>query len=210
MTSFVYAIRTVPQRRQMFEDLLTRLQDTTCDGLIVACGISASGHADVSPNENACQAIEGALQFNADWIMFLEDDAGPIVDLIGSTSRWLADHARDDIHLYPLGCQYSLPADAAYWEYPISCFYCSVAMVIRASMAPSLVAYLRANSHVRQGLDLMMGHWHRTVSPSDVLLTPAPYCFVDHLGDESTLIDGRPDRNVVGRFRCYKDDALTY
>jgi len=204
--TFSVAIRTVPQRKELFGALMARLAVEP-----IPVPVHVSSNADVAPNENGCLAIQKALGEPAHWILFLEDDAGLINDFFGSTERWLKDHARPDVHVYPLGCQYPLSNDpeVTAWEYPLRSFYCSVALLIRATLAPSLLAYMRCNDHVRQGFDLMTGHWHRTVSDSPHLITPVP-CFVEHLGDVSTLIDGRPDKDEVGRFQCFRGFDFSY
>lgn len=207
--TFSIAIRTVPKRAELFSRLMEdihRLWTPSVIGLHVSCDDK------ISPNENACKALERTTVDNADWTLFLEDDAGLIEDFFGSTERWLEKNAKSDIHLYPLGCQYSesWPKGTDKWEYPIAAYYCSVAGIIRSSQVSSLIACIRTTyGHVQQGFDILSGHWHRTVSSSDNLLTPIP-CFVEHLGDESTLIEGRPDRNVVGRFRGFPGKDYVY
>ncbi len=214
--NFAVAIRTVPKRRQLFAELMAEPALVHYPSFVQ--NVSVRSNDKVSPNENGCQALELALfgrdgnkQENIDWIIFMEDDAGLTVDFFGSTQRWLTKHEQEDVHIYPLGCQYkeAWPKDTDVWQYPIKAFYCSVAMVIRASLVPSLISYLRNNAHVKQGFDIMSGHWHKTLSSSIYLLTPIP-CFVEHLGDESTLIEGRPDRNVVGRFRGFPGREYVY
>jgi len=202
--TFSICIRTVPARSELFQSLLVRL--VTC---APGVPIFVSADAGVSPNENGCLALDLA-PLDTDWTLFLEDDAGPIDDFIGSTARWLADHAVHNIHLYPLGHPIgnaNTASAATRWD--ISCYFCSVALAIRTSLVPSLTSYLRANAHVRTGFDLMAGHWHRTVSDSAHLLTPS-VCLVDHLGDVSTLIDTRPARNVVGHFTAFRGTSYTY
>lgn len=205
---FNVAVRTVPARQELFASLMTQLVKAVPSTLVH--GIHVSSRTDVTPNENACLALH-SVRPDASWTIFLEDDAGLIDDFFGSVQRWLAVHARPDVHLYPLGAAYSsqFPKDRHVWEYPISAYYCSVAFVLRTDWVSSAVGYMRMNSHVHQGFDLMMGHWHRTVSASEYFYTPVP-CFVDHLGDESTLIDGRPGRNVVGRFCGFRGYDYSY
>ena len=206
---FSIAVRTVPKRNQLFTSLMEdihRLWTPSIVGLHVSCDDK------ISPNENACKALERTIVDNSDWTIFLEDDAGLIEDFFGSTERWLEKHILPNIHLYPLGCQYkeSWPNGADFWKYPIAAYYCSVAGVFRTSKVLSLTNCIRTTyGHVQQGFDILSGHWHRTVSDSDYLLTPIP-CFVEHLGDESTLIEGRPDRNVVGRFRGFPGKEYVY
>lgn len=206
MTTFSIAIRTVPARAWLFGQLIEQLTPTLTSPEVL--GLSISANPDVAPNENGCRALEGAIAYGADWVLFLEDDAGPILDFIGSTSRWLNDWAEHDVHLYPLGTPLGTGGTKAL-HWPIEQFYCSVAMAIRGSMVRSLIDYLRANSHVRTGFDLMSGHWHRTVSKSHCLVAAQP-CLVEHLGDDSTLIDTRPQRNVVGRFRGFISKDWSY
>jgi len=208
VSTFSIAIRTVPARRALFSDLLFyRLRSAPYhDGFR---GLHVSGDARIAPNENACRALEAAANDDAAWVLFLEDDAGPIDDFFGSTMRWLGDHGDRNVHLYPLAHQYAQLHDRDFWDYPIANYYCSVAFAIKSVWVPSAVQYLRDNSHVRQGLDLMLGHWHRTVSTSAHFIAPTT-CFVEHLGDESTLIDGRPARNVVGRLRNFRGCDFIY
>ena len=200
------AIRTISKRREMLHELLARLTSApVAQGVL---RIKVAPFDDVAPNENACRAIEGAAQFGADWIIFLEDDAGPVDDFFGSVTRWLDDHSVDDVHLYPLGGVYGV-SNVPCVRWPIEQFFCSVALALRGAMATSLVEYLRANAHVRTGFDIMSGHWHRTVSNSPFLIAAQP-CLVDHLGDESTLIDTRPGRNVVGHFSRFLGRDYSY
>ena len=208
--TFSIALRTVPERSFLFSSLMRQLVQETALSEGAVRGIHVSRRPDVTPNENACLALEAALQDRAEWTLFIEDDAGPIDDFLGSVDRWLAKYQREDIHIYPLGCQYShaWPKIGDAWEYPISKFYCSVAMVIRAVFIPSLLVYIRSHE-ARQGFDLMSGRWHQTVSSSPFLLTPMP-CFIEHLGDQSTLIDGRSERNVVGRFAGFAGREYVY
>jgi len=208
--TFSIAVRTVPQRKELFDklhkDLLRIEQHPSIKGIHISSSLA------VTPNENGCLALEAALTDKTDWVIFLEDDAGLITDFIGSVERWINDHMIPDIHIYPLGCQYaeSWPSlEATMWVYPIKKFYCSVALVIRASKVLSLIQHLRDNAHVKQGFDLMSGHWHKTISISEDLVTPIP-CFVDHLGDDSTLIDGREGRDIVGHFRGFRGYDYSY
>jgi hypothetical protein len=206
MTTFSYAIRTVPQRADLFLSLLARISPSLLSPSVLGLHVSPNG--SVAPNENGCRALDAAALDRADWVLFLEDDADPIDDFLGSVERWLTDFATDDVHIYPLGSPLTVSNVPAV-QWPISQFYCSVALAIRGSLVGSLVAYLRANSHVRTGFDIMAGHWHRTVSPSNYLIAAQP-CLVDHVGDESTLIDTRPGRNVVGRFERFIGRDFSY
>lgn len=209
--TFSLAVRTVPQRGMLFNTLMQRLLKFHRHPNVK--GLHVSNRTDVTPNENGCLALEAAIVDGTDWIIFLEDDAGPIADFLGSTTRWLADHEDPNIHVYPLGCQYAeawpKTGEPTSWKYYIKDYYCSVAFVLRAAYAESLVSYFRTRNFARQGFDIFTGRWHQTVSDSPYLLTPIP-CFVEHLGDESTLVDGRPDRNVVGRFRGFRGFDYTY
>jgi hypothetical protein len=204
--TFSICIRTVPSRETIFRSLLAELSVTL--SLPQVLGIHVSACPDVAPNENGCRALASAASDDADWVLFLEDDAWPITDLIGSAERWLLDFAEDDIHIYALGSPLGVD-DVPAVRWPLDQFYCSVAMAIRGSMVRSLVGYLRENGHVRTGFDLMSANWHRVVSESDCLLAAAP-SMVDHLGVESTLIDTRPHRNVVPKFTNFRGEGYTY
>lgn len=206
---FSFAIRTVPSRVMLFSALWKKISELSERDNVV--GVGVSGRVDVTPNENACLALELGIKSPSDWTIFLEDDAGLIDRFMENVTWWIDKHQRSDVHVYPLGCQYSRcwSEGMVAWDYPIDAFYCSVAMVVRSAMVPSLISYMRSNAHVYQGFDLMTGHWHRTVSSSNYLVTPVP-CLIEHLGDDSTLIEGRPARNVVGRFGGFKGYDFSY
>lgn len=192
------AIRTIPRRQESFTALIDRLQSFGWSN-----SIFVSADQFITPNENACRALEEASKESNKWILFLEDDAGLPIFFMKNLELWLASNAVDDVHVYPLGCQYAhCWNDRNYedrsWDYPIDLFYCSVAMVIRREHAASLVEYIR-RCEVRQGFDILTGRWHRTVSPSSRLRTPVP-SLVEHLGDDSTLAGDRAEKNIVGRF----------
>jgi hypothetical protein len=207
--TFSFAVRTVPARRELFARLMTMLLHQLTFPSVR--GIHVSADPTVPPNRNGTRAIEAALADESDWIIFLEDDAGLIYDLVGSVERWMDDHHDPNVHIYPLGAQYAEVFNwkPPMWTYPLKDYYCSVAFVVRATMVPSLVAFFNRDVATRQGFDLEIARWHATVSSSDHLLTPVP-CFVEHLGDDSTLINGRSMRNVVGRFHGFKGYDFSY
>lgn len=204
--TFSVAIRTVPARHAH----LVRLLQELAPHIPALLGVHISGRADLTPNENGCRALDAAHGDRADWTIFLEDDAALLDDFTTTVAHWLHDHARDDIHFYPLGAQYAECSNwlPPVWPYRLRDYYCSVALVIRTRAIPSAVAYIEA-SLARQGFDRLLAEWHATVSESDHVLTPVP-CFVDHVGDESTLVNGRADRNIVGRFRGWMGRTLQY
>lgn len=207
--TFSIAVRTVPLRKELFNSLHEKLLEIEKHPSVK--GIHVSSSLAVTPNENGCLALEATLYDESDWVIFLEDDAGLINDFIGSVERWMNDHMISDVHIYPLGCQYyeSWPSlEATMWVYPIRNFYCSVAMVIRRSMIPSILTFIR-NQNVTQGFDLLLGRWHKTASVSDDLITPIP-CFIDHLGDDSLLAMGRGNGDIVGHFRGFRGYDYSY
>ena len=204
--TFSLAVRTVPKREALMASLLVRLRGMLQSPDVL--GLHISANADVAPNENGCRALEAALADRADWIVFFEDDAGPIDDLVGSLQRWLAAYAAAWVHIYPLGCQYPLPEGDA-WQYPIDAFYCSVAMVMRPSLVPEMISYFRCRPYLVQSFDILLGRWHKAASECPHMLTPVP-CFVDHLGDDSTLAETRPGHDAVGHFQGFKGYDFSY
>jgi len=208
--TFSIAVRTVPQRKELFDQLYQDLLKIQQYPSVV--GLHINSNDKISPNHNGIQALELALTDKSDWIIFLEDDAGLITDFIGSVERWINDHMIPDIHIYPLGCQYSQcwpSLEATMWVYPIKNFYCSVALLFRAKMVPSLIDYYHKYIYGTQGFDLMVGNWHKTVSISDDLITPIP-CFVDHLGDDSLLAGTRSNHDIVGHFTGFRGYDYSY
>jgi hypothetical protein len=207
--TFSFAIRTVPARRTHFMRLMREVLAQTAHPSVRGVHVSADPFA--SPNANGTRALEAAVADETDWIIFLEDDAGLIHDFVGSVERWLLDHHDPNVHIYPLGAQYAEAHDwkSPVWRYRLKDYYCSVAFAVRATLVPALVWHFKSVVACRQGFDLELVKWHQSVSPSPHLLTPVP-CFVEHLGDDSTLIDGRSMKNVVGRFRGFGGYDFTY
>lgn len=202
------AVRTVPQRAELFRPLMTQLLQ------MPFLGWHVSNDPSLTPNENGCRALDAAAMDVADWVLFLEDDAGLIDDFYGSLTRWMRDHERPDVHIYPLGCQYAELWDDSHrargaWDYPVSAFYCSVAMLVRRCYAVPLVNYFRRQQGIRQGFDILSSRWHSVTSTRDHLVTPVP-CLVEHLGDDSTLAENRSEKNVVGRFRGFPGHDYSY
>lgn len=207
--TYSICVRTIPQRLTLFVDLFERLMMIASHPSIDA--VHVSNDVLITPNENGCRALEKTLNDKSDWVIFLEDDAELIHDFVDSTDRWLVDHQEPAVHIYPLGCQYSetWPKGTSVWRYELKDYYCSVALVIRKSFVPSFIEYVRKNSEITQGFDLMLSNWHKTISASSYLLTPIP-CFIDHIGDDSTLANTRGNHDVVGRFRGFRGLDYSY
>ncbi len=206
--SFSICIPTVPVRESLFSALATNFGSWL--GHAQVLGLHVSGRADFSLNENSCRALEAAAGDGSEGVVFVQDDAGPIRDFVGSTERWLEAHQVEDVHVYPLAhayaldqvCLYLPTPDAQRWNYPIEGFFGAVALVIRASMVPSLITYIK-ESGLSLAFDILVGRWHRSISQSTFLIAPIP-CFVDHLGSKSTI------GNTVGQYPCFLGQEWAY
>lgn len=163
------------------------------------------GHG-LTPNENGARALELALKDNPDWVIFLEDDIDVLDDFIGSISRWLTDHERPKVHLYPLACQYSqcFEEGKSFWEYSTPAYYGSQGLILRAEPAKAFINFVRHEWKPPRAFDLALARWHEAYEPEAThFITPVP-CFIDHLGDVSTF------GYNVGRFVGFKGREYSY
>jgi len=207
--TFSIGVRTVRREgADYLSTFLSRLAEigATSHRDVLGVHICDGTGLDITANENGCRAIETALCDRPDWVMFLEDDVDPINDLIGSVQRWMEDHERPGVHLYPLACQYSqcFKPGATAWEYRTGAYYGSQALLLRASAAPSAINYVRTEWAPHRGFDLALARWHESYAPETThLVTPVP-CFVDHIGSVSTLGCN------VGRFAGFPGRDFSY
>jgi len=139
-------------------------------------------------------AAEQAYGTDAAWVMVLEDDLDVCADFLDETVQWLAQHAREDRRLYPLGCPYAGVARAAAaghssWEYPVSAYWASQATVARPEDAASLARYVAGYQGTIPtcSQDWIIRDWAQQTYPQIAhVLSPAPG-LVQHIGRESLL-----------------------
>lgn len=198
--TFAFAVRTMKARPIYYEQFIERFKSLVAPDPRVL-GIATSEGTGILPNENACGALEDAARIGAEWVLFFEDDAEFIDDIIGSTERWLTKNARPDVRFYPLGCNYSqcFRPGMTCMVYPIESFYGTVGVALRTPDAAAFAAWLRKNidhpnkqgqyptTPIGKCLDLRLATWHKVVEPKQpFVLTPAP-CFINHMGRVSTI-----------------------
>lgn len=153
-----------------------------------------------TPNGNAARALQWAAAQDSDYVIFLEDDLDFCACFLESVDAWLGTHRRPDRHLYPLCAAYPrairdvLRRGGESWEYPIASFYGTQGYVLPREEARRCAAYMAEHPTYRgvhQGHDLLLTDWARETWPEvKHFLATAP-CFVQHVGEESSLHPGR-------------------
>jgi GR25 family glycosyltransferase involved in LPS biosynthesis len=216
--TFSVAVRTIKTRPvDYFTPLALRLAAHVLPHQQVL-GIHTNEGTGITPNENACRAIEKALADNARWILFFEDDAEFIDDIIGSTARWLRDYEHPRVHFYPLGCNYNLNPSLFAMNYSLESYYGTVGVAIRAEAARRYIEALRqhpdwmtvnpATGLVEKCLDLNLARWHKRAEPGQTYTyTPSP-CFVNHLGTISTIATSAS--HFTGEYPGYAGKDFVY
>lgn len=204
--TFSIGLRTAPREVDYLTATLKRLAESGTMKHPQVLGVHVAYGEGLTPNENGCRAMQFALNDKPDWVIFLEDDIDVLDDFIGSVSRWLSDHERPHVHLYPLACQYSRCFDerATFWEYSTPAYYGSQGLVLRAMPAQAFINFVRTEWKPPRAFDMALARWHEQYEPSTThLVTPVP-CFIDHLGDVSTF------GYNVGRFEGWRGREYSY
>lgn len=184
-------IRSITREPDYLQGLLARLFDVGVFDDARVLGLHVNYGEGLTPNENGCRALERAALDAPDWVLFFEDDMDVIDDFLGSIERWMTKYERPDIHLYPLGCNYSqcfLP-DSDCWLYGVSKYYQSGCFLLRADKVAHLCDFMRTRPPVSRErcFDLNIARWHQEIEPqTEYLHTPVP-CFVNHVGEVSSM-----------------------
>lgn len=147
-------------------------------------------------NENAGRALlnsgELALERDAQWVLFLEDDLDFCADFLDGVSLYLSRFATEEYRIISLACPYNQVTHSKnFWLYPIDAFFGTQCFAIRPHDAISLGSFLFSNptSHKPTEYDLMVYDWMRVEYPHlRHHLASAP-SFVQHIGRESICTD---------------------
>lgn len=155
-----------------------------------------------TPNENGIRQVEALEGSEAEWIVFCEDDIETCADPMGSMARWLADHARPDVHVYRF---FALPrtpvvrrTETADWC-PLKEMRGSQAVALMADDARAFAAWATAHptdwrpkdapfqDRPTKGFDKLIGYWALKHWPNQPLGLVSRPMLVNHIGTESAL-----------------------
>lgn len=156
----------------------------------------------VTANYNVASALRIGSAQGAPWVLFLEDDGKYCDRFLESVALWLEDHAQPSVPVYSFATNYRQVTEAAYhgetsWDYPVQCFYGTVAFACRPEVAESIAEWLEGHEFSRQSdgtcYDIHMMDW---ALEHDVpfFLAAAP-SFVQHMGKVSSIRD--PDGEFI-------------
>ena len=169
-----------------------------------ACTVHAPDRA-YRATENMGVALLGAPP--CDWVLHLEDDVKPCRDLIGSVTRWLSMHAREDVRLVSfftpsikaVTMREAHASGVSALAFPITRWTSAVAFAMRWADAQACGRWILDHADTwrvgpdypewanARGADRMVGAWHEATYPHITeALTSVP-CLVEHIGHISTL-----------------------
>lgn len=153
-----------------------------------------------TPNRNVADALRiGASichNWEAKWVLFLEDDIDVCDHFIDSVGVWLDEHSRPNYHVFALGANYDRVTELARegktnWEYPIDGFYGTQAFAIRPDDAKSLSSWLEKNEFSKNvdgsAYDLIMHDWAHSTFPNNQFFLASVPSFVQHIGTDSVI-----------------------
>lgn len=177
-------------------------------------------------NANGIAQVAALDAMDAEWIGLFEDDVEPCADLLGSLTRWLADHAEPALHVYRLSAlpgtptrRYAPHADL----FPLREMRGSQAVILRAEDARRFVEWATTHATswrpadapyqdhpLTRGLDKLIGYWALATwpdQPSGLLSRPM---LVRHIGRESSLYSHgvMNDRAFAGTTWSYQAEGV--
>lgn len=147
-----------------------------------------------TPNENGLLALrEGIRLSNGLPFIFLEDDLAFIKEFSRSAWDFQFNCAGNDSPILPLCAAYGdalKNTRGLAWRYPVSSFYGTQAFVITPENAKALIDFAeKEEPKHKRGFDLLIKRWAESRRAAHFL---TPYkCFVQHVGVESSLHNGR-------------------
>lgn len=169
-----------------------------------------------TPNGNAAAAFRVGAEVGAEWVLFLEDDADPCRDLVGSVARWLDDHADGAYRVYTFASTFPNVATetkagrTSFRLHAPSCFYGTVCLAMRAADAGLFASWLDAHPLYKgqpRSYDLLMPQWLGEHHPACMFILASCPSFVQHLGDESAAA---PGSRRVFRFQSWQGREWAY
>lgn len=148
--------------------------------------------------QNNAKVLLEAGARGSDWVICLEDDVEVCDNFLEVTKQWMDKYARPEVSFYPLAAAYApeLQASNGYWEYPLDKFYGTQAYVVEPETAVKFAKLLndqewdlvKSRNSAKQNHDLHIAKYVETLDyHAPFLLTPAPYCFVQHIGVSSAI-----------------------
>jgi hypothetical protein len=154
--------------------------------------------------ENGARCLLESAEQGAELVIFIEDDIEVCSNFLQKVDDWLNKNYRDDVYAYTMGAAYPDNLRAAaqmgqdYWEYPIEAFYGIQCFIMKSKYAKLFGEYL-AKAPGGQYNDMHLKDWLASLDQR-ILLTPAPYSFIQHIGFVSNYHKGRyHDFPFIGR-----------
>lgn len=154
-------------------------------------------NAGLTPNQNAGSAIQCAAMLDPEWVIFLEDDLDFCSEFLESVDLWLRDWARDDRRVYSLCCAFKqgnpFINPMPFWDMPAGVFFGTQGFIMRKDDASSFAQFLMDLDPIQvpTTLDFQLAHWLFQNHPNAPYITATCPSFVQHVGFESSIHNGR-------------------
>lgn len=175
-------------------------------------------------NENGIAQVTALDSVDAEWIGLFEDDLETCADVVGSTLRWLSDHAVPEMHVYRLFALPGTPtkrygAHAAL--HPLREMRGSQAVILRAPEARMFGSWATAHKtdwrpadapyrdQPTKGFDKLIGYWALATWPDQRFGLLSQPMMIRHVGRESSLYSHglANDRAFAGAGWKYQEQA---
>lgn len=147
-----------------------------------------------TPNENGIEALkQGIAASNGKPFVFLEDDVRFIKHFNQAAETFSRACSGVKTPFIPLCAAYPEGLNKCRgiaWRYPVKNFYGTQAFVIKPADAEAFLKFLKTKGELpSRGFDMLLKQWAESLKVEH-LLTPQR-CFVQHIGVESSLHNGR-------------------
>jgi hypothetical protein len=147
--------------------------------------------------ENGAAAMLGAPP--CDWVLHLEDDIEPCSDLMGSVTRWLTKHAREDRRIVLFWSRDTYEAVDGPADHPSGKLFGAVAVALRRPDALAFGEWVtrharrwRSGTARIRGFDKMLRQWHQQQYPDLPFISASVPSLVQHIGRASSLSHLQP------------------
>ncbi len=129
-----------------------------------------------------------------DWVLHLEDDVQPCADVLGSISRWLSRHARDDRRIVLFWAREAHVGAVDVDDHPRDLLFGAVAVAMRRADALDFGQWVvsharrwRSGTARLRGFDKMMRAWHKQTYPDIPAVSASVPSLFQHMGKDSSL-----------------------
>lgn len=142
--------------------------------------------------ENGVTALLGAPA--CEWVLHLEDDVQPCADVLGSVTRWLTRHAREDRRIALFWSKDEYAAVDGVGDHPRDQLFGAVAVAMRRSDALDCGDWIarharrwRSGTARLRGFDKLIRAWHRDRYPDLPAVSASVPSLFQHIGKSSSL-----------------------